>query len=654
MQIKVSAAMARQPFHGCEPDYIRDICKGACCRHSKRGAVVHILPKERDYIVSRGGKITADDLLVPVDNQCGFQTSDNLCGVHERKPFGCRVSPFTLNKKNTLIVRNRYRLLKCYRDGDRPAYKAFKESLVELFGEQTTEHITSHLDAGGGDIMVEMNEEKVAAIKAKNVASRPTPNTDKRVTSEMKIVSIDINAITPYARNPRRNDAAISKVAASLQEFGWRQPIVVDEDMVVVAGHTRLEAARRLDMGEVPIHIATGLTPEQIKAYRLADNRVGQEAEWDEELLRLELGELEGASFPLDLTGFDTDEWQALLLDDVGGESDAEEQKAKLSEKFMVAPFSVLNAREGWWQARKSAWIGLGIESELGRGENGYDAFPGGSKVVSGYTPDGNRLAEGIRKNKMALGSLASHWQRGGRGGATGISVFDPVLCEIAYRWFSPPEGIVLDPFAGGSVRGVVASILSRQYIGYDLRPEQVAANDMQAVAICDGHKPLWVIADSRTIDEADVEADFLFTCPPYADLEVYSDDSRDLSTLSYSEFRDSYREIIAKSCAKLKDDRFACFVVGEVRDKKGKYYNFVGDTISAFLDAGVSYYNEMILVTAVGSLPIRAGRSFSASRKIGKTHQNVLVFVKGDPKAAVKAVGEITIDEKLLDPDEH
>ena len=142
----------------------------------------------------------------------------------------------------------------------------------------------------------------------------------------MQISTVDIGAVIPYARNPRRNDAAISKVAASLKEFGWRQPIVVDDQMVVVAGHTRLEAARTLSMEEVPIHIATGLTPEQIKAYRLADNRVGQEAKWDEELLRLELGELEGMDFALDLTGFDSDELLELMADPFEeGETDPDE-----------------------------------------------------------------------------------------------------------------------------------------------------------------------------------------------------------------------------------------------------------------------------------------------------------------------------------------
>ncbi len=97
-------------------------------------------------------------------------------------------------------------------------------------------------------------------------------------------------------------------------------------------------------------------------------------------------------------------------------------------------------------------------------------------------------------------------------------------------------------------------------------------------------------------------------------------------------------------SCDRLKNDRFACFVVGEVRDKKGNYINFVGDTVKAFLDAGLQYYNEAILVTAVGSLPIRAGKQFSASRKLGKTHQNVLVFVKGDGKKATQACGDVDV----------
>ena len=236
--------------------------------------------------------------------------------------------------------------------------------------------------------------------------------------------------------------------------------------------------------------------------------------------------------------------------------------------------------------------------------------------------------------------------------GSTGTSIFDPVLCEIAYRWFCPPGGAVLDPFAGGSVRGIVASKLGRAYTGVDLRAEQIDANRAQAEQISGEPVPKWVCGDSREVMPALAQNgiapqfDFIFSCPPYADLEVYSDDPRDLSTLEYDEFRAAYVAIVVGACALLKPDRFACFVVGDVRDVKGFYRNFPGHTVEAFEAAGLRLYNEAILVTAVGSLPIRAGKQFAASRKLGKTHQQVYVFCKGDPRKATEAVGEVEFGE--------
>jgi len=130
------------------------------------------------------------------------------------------------------------------------------------------------------------------------------------------IKKVPIASVIPYARNPRKNQGAIAKVAASLREFGWQQPIVVDSEMTVIVGHTRLEAARTLGMTEVPVHVAVGLTPAQVRAYRLADNRTNEEAEWDEDLLKLELHELKDEEFDLALTGFDDRELMKLLLDD--------------------------------------------------------------------------------------------------------------------------------------------------------------------------------------------------------------------------------------------------------------------------------------------------------------------------------------------------
>lgn len=224
-------------------------------------------------------------------------------------------------------------------------------------------------------------------------------------------------------------------------------------------------------------------------------------------------------------------------------------------------------------------------------------------------------------------------------GTASGTSIFDPVLTELCYRWFCPPGGMILDPFAGGSVRGIVASVLGYRYTGFELRPEQVAANVQQAAAICPEAQPEWHTGDSaQTVPAWGGAADFVFSCPPYGDLEVYSDLPEDLSAQPHETFLENYRAIIAASIAKLKPDRFAAFVVGDYRCKKGFYRNFTGETVAAFEAAGARFYNEAVLVTSVGSLPIRVGKQFKASRKLGKTHQNVLVFCKGDPKAAAKA----------------
>ena len=292
--------------------------------------------------------------------------------------------------------------------------------------------------------------------------------------------------------------------------------------------------------------------------------------------------------------------------------------RSPMGARFIVPPFSVLDARQGEWQERKRAWIGMGIASEEGRGANGY-ASRSLSAAKGGYIND-----DGTQRSTSTT------------------SIFDPVLCEIAYRWFAPLGGLVLDPFAGGSVRGIVAGALGRAYLGVDLRAEQIAANERQREDLAhELRAPVeWACADSALLPAVlrGRRADFVFSCPPYADLERYSDDPRDLSTLDYGAFCAAYRAIIAHAVEALKPDRFACFVVGDLRDPKGLYRNFPGETIAAFEAAGAQLYNEAILLTIVGTLAMRAGGYFKTSRKLGKTHQNVLVFVKGDPKRAAAA----------------
>jgi hypothetical protein len=454
-----------------------------------------------------------------------------------------------------------------------------------------------------------------------------------------------IEALIPYASNSRtHSDAQVAQIAASIREFGWTNPVLVDGDNGIIAGHGRVLAARKLGMDTVPVIELAHLSEAQRRAYIIADNKLAENAGWDDELLRLELGALRDLDFDLSLTGFENDELNGLLGDmslDVLGE---QTESPKLSDRFLVPPFSVLSARDGWWMNRKAQWIGSGITSEDGRDEN--IAFSQSSQSPHVYKAKNDYEHKIGRKVTWPEFIEANPDTKI----MNGTSVFDPVLCEIAYRWFSPVDGVVLDPFAGGSVRGVVAAKLGRQYVGCDIRPEQVEANRTQWSAMDDGQytAPVWHCGDSCMIDQhaAGVEADLVFSCPPYADLEVYSDDPHDISTMPYDDFIVAYREIIRKSVAMLKNDRFACFVVGEVRDKKGMYRDFVGDTVQAFVDAGAAYYNEAILVTQIASLAIRAGGMFTKTRKLGKTHQNILVFVKGDPKKATQACGDVEVAE--------
>lgn len=343
-----------------------------------------------------------------------------------------------------------------------------------------------------------------------------------------------------------------------------------------------------------------------------------------------------------------------------------------LSDRFVMPPFSVLDARQGYWQERKKVWLAKGIKSELGRGEcitwsgeavtepglnhyrNKNKISPGGSpRPACDYShrergdgagrPIGDRLTwvTGNRPDdeldEVSRKILAAQPQ-------SGTSIFDPVLCELIYRWFTPPGGHVLDPFAGGSVRGIVAALTGFQYTGVDLRPEQIAANVVQGDQIVeDGPAPRWIAGDSQDITSlAPGRYDLIFSCPPYFDLERYSDDPRDISNMNYEGFLKTYQAIVAASVGMLKPDRFACFVVGDIRDRRGFYRNFVGDTIEAFQDAGATLYNEAVLITSVGSLPIRVNKQFQGYRKLGKTHQNVLVFYKGDPKNIKSIYGDV------------
>jgi len=286
-----------------------------------------------------------------------------------------------------------------------------------------------------------------------------------------------------------------------------------------------------------------------------------------------------------------------------------EGNNAKLSTLYGAPPFSLLDGRKGYWRKRRQWWEETyRINSERGRGDN-----------LIGYK---------------------------GLGGETsrGTSVFCPVVTELCYKWFCTVGGTVLDPFAGGSVRGCVAGRLGYRYVGIELSDSQVTENRQQALEVeaiaaetqCRWVRPEWIHADARSLSDfampgAPRDADFIFSCPPYYNLEQYSTDVRDLSNApSFDDFLQGYRAIIKASARRLAPKRFACFVVGEIRDADGFMRNFVGETVDAFQAAGCRLYNSAVMVFPLNSLPMRASRQFKASSKLGMCHQHVLVFYNG------------------------
>ncbi len=428
-----------------------------------------------------------------------------------------------------------------------------------------------------------------------------------------KIVMVPIEDIHPYEINPLNNDLSVERVRNSLRRFGFKQPLLLDKDSIIVVGHTRYRAAMELGYKKLPC-IFSELSDEENKAYRLADNKTAEASTWDEAKLDEELAGI--SDIDMEDFGFDVDDMDGI-------DDDAEQGKSgSLIDQFVVPPFSVLDTRQGYWQKRKNAWIDRGLSSQNGREDSLL----------------GQGLLELARKSGSNL---------------TGTSIFDPVLCEIMYRWFCPENGKVVDCFAGGSVRGIVAAMLGLEYTGIDLRQEQIDENHKNAEQM--GVHPAWYCDDSLNIDRyvEDDSADMILSCPPYGDLEKYSDDPRDLSNMKYCDFMKVYRQIIERTCKKLKRGRFAVFVVGDIRDKDGYYRDFIADTNRAFKDCGMELYNQFILLEQVATAAVRACRQFNAMRKVCKTHQNVQVYYKGDVKdikANFPPINFSRIDDETLE----
>lgn len=251
----------------------------------------------------------------------------------------------------------------------------------------------------------------------------------------MQIVEKNIDEILPYAGNPRKNDMAVEAVRNSIKEFGFINPIIVDRDMVIIAGHTRLKAAESMGLKTVPVIIADGLTEEQAKAFRIVDNKSAEISEWDESLLAIELDQLKEVMDGPKLAEL------GLTMEDFGlGGFEDRPNPGQLSRDFIVPPFSTLDTRAGYWHERKKKWLQF-INSGEGSGENLLSEGLG-------------RLAKGIGAN------------------INGTSIFDPVLAECLVNWFCPVGGC--DRSICGRFRSWVGHIIPWQLV-LGMRPVREA-----------------------------------------------------------------------------------------------------------------------------------------------------------------------------------
>ena len=229
-----------------------------------------------------------------------------------------------------------------------------------------------------------------------------------------KVERWPVAKLVPNARNARtHSNEQVTQLAASIEEFGWTIPVLVDEAGGIIAGHGRILAAHRLGIEDVPVMVAAGWSETKKRAYMLADNKLTLNGEWDLERLAIEIAELRASDFDISLIGFSESEIDDLLKADDGASGSG---SGSLAERFMIPPFSVLNARGGWWQERKAAWLALGIQSELGRGEN---SAPGGSPRPLDRAKAARRATAEPGGSKMPAADYRKTHARGdGRGRA--------------------------------------------------------------------------------------------------------------------------------------------------------------------------------------------------------------------------------------------
>jgi len=397
------------------------------------------------------------------------------------------------------------------------------------------------------------------------------------------IEKIEISKIKLNPSNPRTiKDDKFKKLVKSIKEFPEMldiRPIVVDENMVVLGGNMRLKACIESGLKEVSIIKFENLSEEKKKEFIVKDN-VGY-GEWDWELLYEDWNKDKLIDWGLDLKKYDP----------------KEECKTKLADRFIVPPFSILDTRSGDWTDRKKIW--------------------------NQYLNEEGESREGLLGGEQGSCIMANN----------GVSLFDPVIAEVIFHWFAPENSNILDPFAGDIRKGAVAGFLKHKFTGIELRKEQYDINIKKINDLSLLENTLYINDDGQNIlSHIDINSqDLLFSCPPYYDLEEYSELSNDASNQeTYEDFINILDKTFTDGIKTLKSNRFAVIVVGDIRDKNGYYRNFHEDIKFIFNKNGMVLYNELILIESCRTAAMRANK-LMGNRKVVKTHQNILVFFKPD-----------------------
>lgn len=512
---------------------------------------------------------------------------------------------------------------------------------------------------------------------------------------ELTTTRVSLDTLERWPGNARRG--IVSGIKESMRVNGVFQPLIVQKSTNrIIAGNHRYDALKELHEeqpdewdGHADV-VYLDVNDSRALKMNLADNKTSDDASWDDRALLDQLQSIIEDGDDLLGTGFapdEVDDLAARLEDELDAltEDDAfdpEEAKkalpaASLSDRYGIPPLTVIDRRQGYWIRRSRAWWHAGLASHEGRKQALVYSSPHANYTNWYAVKDAAEAAAGraLTTDEIMASPEASRLSHISR--AEGTSAFDPFLAELLYRWFSPDDGRVIDPWAGGSVRGIVAAALGRTYVGIDISGEQIEANraqeaafaypeviaagaDEEAQAAPAGRvTPEWVLGDSRERlkDMPSESFDMAIGCPPYYDLEQYSDAEGDLSRLSYKEFDAAMADTLREVGRTLKPNTFACFVVGSVRATQERNESRILDMRRCMTDAaaaaGMWLYHDAVLLDPIGNAAMRSGRPFRSTRMLTRTHQEVLVFVKGDRREAVARLGDVEGTLALPEADE-